>query len=115
MQQIVDLQNDATFQQLNVALVSIATDGLAELESAGQAWKVTIPLLSDTDHTVSQAYGVLQWATPSGEPGHSFVLIDIAGNVRWIQDYGAPQNGGRMYVPVDELVGQIKQQLPPAP
>jgi hypothetical protein len=67
--------------------------------------------LTDVDHDVSEAFGVLQWAVGSGEPGHTFVLVGADGAVLWIQDYGAPENGGRMYVPVEELVQQIGERL----
>lgn len=111
MRQIVDLQNDATFQSLDVTLISIGTDPLPRLVSAAQEWNVTSPLLSDADREVSRAYGVLRWAMPSGEPGHTFVLVDQVGNVSWVKDYGAPENGGLMYVEVDELTREISQQV----
>ena len=65
----------------------------------------------DFYHEVSRAYDVLQWAVATGEPGHTFVLVDRDGTVIWIEDYGAQENGGRMYVPPDELTDQIKQAL----
>lgn len=37
--------------------------------------------LSDPDTSVSSAYDVMRWATPSGEPSHTFVLLDAQGNV----------------------------------
>lgn len=111
MQQIVDLQNYPAFQSLDVAFLSIAFDPPDVLRQAGQEIGTQIPLLSDEDHTVSEAYGVLQWAVGSGEPGHTFVLVDETGKVVWLQDYGAPENRGVMYVPVDELVREIKSHL----
>jgi peroxiredoxin len=113
MQQIVDLQNDPAFQSLNIAFLSIAFDSPDVLRQAGQEIGTNIPLLSDEDHAVSRSYGVLQWAVASGEPGHTFVLVDEAGLVVWIQDYGAPENRGVMYVPVEELVEEIKNHLDP--
>lgn len=65
----------------------------------------------DADHEVSEAFGVLKWAVGSGEPGHTFVLVGADGTVLWVQDYGAPENGGRMYVPVEELVQNIGERL----
>ena len=65
----------------------------------------------DADGQVSQAYDVLQWAVASGEPGHTFMLVNEAGDVAWIQDYGAPQNGGTMYVPPQDLVQAIQEGL----
>lgn len=111
MKQIVDLQADPQFKDMNVALVNIATDSLSELTPVAREYNVTTPLLSDADKQMSQAYGILQWAMPSGEPGHTFVLVDRNGKIAWIQDYGAPQNGGAMYVPVNDLTGEIKQRL----
>lgn len=70
-----------------------------------------VPMLSDSDHGVSQAYDVLQWAVASGEPGHTFVLVGQDGKIEWIRDYGAPENGGTMYVPVNDLVEQIRSKL----
>jgi peroxiredoxin len=111
MKQIVDLQNDPVFQSSQVVLVSIGTDPLPDLAAAAPEWNVTTPLLSDAERNVSQAYGVLQWAMPSGEPGHTFVLVGKDGNIKWIQDYGAPENGGLMYVPPKELMRELSQRL----
>jgi peroxiredoxin len=112
MQQIVDLENDAGFQQLGVSFVSIAFDSPTQLAAGRQEFGVqTVPLLTDVEQQVSADYDVLQWAVASGEPGHTFVLVDADGKIAWIRDYGAPENGGVMYVPVDELVTQIEQSL----
>jgi len=112
MKQIVDLQNDPDFQALGVAFLSIAFDAPAEQAAGAQEYGITtVPLLTDTDEKVSEAYDVLQWAVATGEPGHTFVLVNEKGKVAWIRDYGAPQNGGVMYVPVNELTQQIKASL----
>jgi peroxiredoxin len=111
MEQIVDLHNDPAFQSLDVGFLSIAFDTLAELNQVALEYGTQIPLLSDGEHTVSSDYGVLEWAVASGEPGHTFVLVDETGKVVWIQDYGSPENRGVMYVPVDELVLEIKNHL----
>lgn len=111
MQQIVDLQNDADFQKMNIALLSIAFDSAETLSKGIQEYGIQVPMLTDTDHKVSEAYGVLQWAVATGEPGHTFVLINEDGDIVWIQDYGAPENGGRMYVPIPELLQQIQEHF----
>jgi len=111
MKQIVDLQNDAAFQALDVALLSIAFDTPAELAAGAQEYGITVPMLTDADKKVSEAYDVLQWAVATGEPGHTFILVNQDGQVAWIRDYGAPQNGGVMYVPVEELTQQIQANL----
>ncbi len=112
MQQIVDLQTNPAFQALDVAFLSIAFDSPAELSAGAVEYGIVgVPLLTDVDQQVSEAYDVLQWAVRTGEPGHTFVLVDADGNVAWIQDYGAPENGGVMYVPVPDLVSQIETHL----
>ena len=113
MQQIVDLHNDTDFQALGVVLVSLAFDSPADLASGAAEYGIRgVPLLSDTDHEVSEAYGVLQWAVDTGEPGHTFVLVDAEGTIAWVRDYGAPDNPDRtMYVEPRDIVDQVKAAL----
>jgi hypothetical protein len=33
------------------------------------------------------------------------------GRVKWLRDYGAPENGGLMNVPVARLIPEIKRHL----
>ncbi|BDG61184.1 hypothetical protein caldi_22740 [Caldinitratiruptor microaerophilus] len=44
---------------------------------------------------MAHPYGVMRWAV-GNEPGHPFVLVDASGQVRWLRDYDAPENGGLM-------------------
>jgi peroxiredoxin len=89
--------------------LSIAFDSADEQASAAAELGLDASrLLIDADGAVSRAYGVLEWAVATGEPGHTFVLVDETGEVIWLQDYGAEENGGRMYVPMGELVGAIE-------
>ena len=113
MQQIVDLQNSPDFQGLNVQVISIARDSIAEMAPEAQTLGITsVPVLSDPDLAVSAAYDVLQWAIENGEPSHTFVLVNGGGKIAWIKDYGAPDNTNRtMYVEVDELVQFVKSNL----
>lgn len=111
---MVDLQNDPDYQALGVPVVSIAFDSVEEqAPEAASLGIVSVPMLSDTDHSVSQAYDVLRWAVGSGEPGHTFVLVDGEGRIAWIADYGAPDNPARtMYVPIADLTAQVEGALP---
>jgi peroxiredoxin len=68
-------------------------------------------LLSDEGNRVASAYDVMQWQAATGEPGHTFVLVDETGEIAWIRDYGDPDNGGLMYVMPDELIPQIEEHL----
>ena len=111
MQQVVDLEGSPEFQTLGVQLLSISTDAPAQLAAAAQEFGVASPLLSDEGAKVTDAYGASQWAMPSGEPGHTFVLVGIDGTIKWMRDYGAPQNGGLMYVPVEQLLQELEPVL----
>ena len=113
MQQIVDLQNDPDFRSLNVEVLSIAFDSQSELAAGKLEYDITdVPLLTDTNGQVSADYDLLKWAVRSGEPSHTFVLVDGEGQVAWIRDYGSPTLPDPvMYVPVAELVEQIAASL----
>lgn len=114
MQQIVDLQQSAEFQRRTVPLVSVAFDSVEEQAPEIAALGVNPTyVLSDFDGNVSEDYGVLEWAVATGEPGHTFVLVGPDGRIIWNQDYGAQENGGRMYVPLEELVVKIADALGP--
>lgn len=107
----MDLQNDPEFQALDVAILSIALDTAEEQAAAQAEYGITAPMLVDADAQVSEAYDVMQWAVGTGEPGHTFILVGADGTVKWIRDYGAPENGGVMYVPTEELTQQIADSL----
>lgn len=111
MQQAVDLEGSPEFQSLDVILLSISTDSVAQLAKAVKDFRVHSPHLSDEGGKVSKRYGVLKWAMPSGEPGHTFILVGKDGRVKWIRDYGAPESGGLMYVPVEELLRELSRHL----
>ena len=111
MQQIVDLENDRIYADLGVPILSIAFDPADVQAAAGAEFGVgPTPLLVDADAAVSEAYDVLQWAVGTGEPGHTFILVD-EGEIAWIRDYGAPENGGSMYVPPAEIAAQVAEAL----
>jgi hypothetical protein len=63
-------------------------------------------ILSDEGNTVATSYDVMQWQAATGEPGHTFVLVDEAGEIAWVKDYGASEQGGVMWVGPDELLGR---------
>jgi len=96
---------------LDVAILSIALDPADQQAAVKQEYGIAAPMLVDPDATVSTAYDVMQWAVGTGEPGHTFILVDEAGEIAWIRDYGAPENGGLMYVPIEELTQHIGAAL----
>ena len=112
MLQVVDLHEDEDFQRLNVELLSISPDSVEDWREAGREMGIRDfdGVLSDSGNKVATKYGVMRWAIGS-EPGHTFVLVDGAGQVMWLQDYGAMENGGVMYVLPHEVVRQVREHL----
>jgi alkyl hydroperoxide reductase subunit AhpC len=111
--QVVDLQKSQDFQALGVELLSIAPDTVESWRDDGEQYGIQDyrTVLSDVTNEVANRYDVLRWAAATGEPGHTFILIDESGTVAWIKDFGALENGGIMYVVPDELVRELQPQL----
>ena len=108
---MVDLQSDPSFQALHVELLNIALDPPSAWRAEGTPLGITTPMLSDQGAKVSSLYGVMRWKMSTGEPGHTFVLIDKIGKIAWIRDYGGMQHGGLMYVPPQQIATQVKDEL----
>ena len=110
---MVDLQKSEAFQALGVELVSIAPDTVQAWRDDGEQYGILDydSVLSDVENAVANQYDVLRWAAATGEPGHTFILIDESGTVTWVKDYGALENGGIMYVVPDEPVRELRAQL----
>lgn len=110
----MDLQGSKEFEELDVELLSISPDHPETWQEVGEQYGLRTPLLSDPKNVVASRYGVMAWRVPrdapieSAEPGHTFVLVDEAGQVAWIRDYGAQENGGLMYVPPADILREIQ-------
>lgn len=89
--------------------MSIALDPLSDLAHDVADFGILSTYLSDRGGEVSEKYGIP--LTHGGEPGHIFVLVGQDGLVKWVKDYGAPENGSLMYVETDELYGEVSQRL----
>lgn len=107
----MDLEASTDYTDLGVPIVSIAFDAPEIQAAAAAQYGVSgTPMLSDADHTISEAYDVLQWAVATGEPGHTFILVADS-EIAWVRDYGAPENGGSMYVAPGEIAAQVAEAL----
>ena len=112
MLQVVDLQEDRAFRGLGVELMSISPDPVDAWREEGREIGIRDfeTVLTDPENKVATSYGVMRWAM-GGEPGHTFVLVDESGEIAWLQDYGAMENGGRMYIVPQELVREASDHL----
>jgi hypothetical protein len=79
-----------------VELLSIAADPVDAWRQEGEAMGIREfeTLLSDEVNQVARRYAVMRWAAATGEPAHTFILVDEAGQVAWLEDYCAPGHGG---------------------
>jgi peroxiredoxin len=111
--QVVDLQKSKDFQALGVELLSIAPDSIEAWRDDGEQYGIQDyrTVLSDAENEVANRYDVMRWQAATGEPGHTFILIDESGTVAWVRDYGAPENGGLMYVVPDAFVQELQEHL----
>ena len=103
----MDLQGDLEkFVELDIQVIAITTDSLDSLREAADENRISkLPMLSDSTGEVSKAYDVLGRGMHSDKPGHTFVLIDRQGLIRWRKDYS------EMYVPNEDLLEAIRQAL----
>jgi peroxiredoxin len=110
---VVDLQKSEEFKALGVELLSIAPDSIEAWRDDGEQYGIQDyrTVLSDAENEVANRYDVMRWQAATGEPGHTFVLIDEVGKVIWLRDYGALKNGGIMYVAPDDLVQELQKHL----
>ena len=105
--QIQALQQHFThLNKLHLTLVSITNDDPSTLAQAGRDYRITTPLIADSDRTISKAFGVLG-GIPFGvgmhtdTANHTFVLVDKNGTVRFIRDYP------KMWADVNTLLKQL--------
>src|SRR5439155_12316706 len=110
MRQVVDLQRDRQIGSMGLEVLSIAPDSAQAWAAAGRKLGITTPLLSDPGNRVAAMFGVMRWGMGT-MPGHTFVLIDRNGVIRWVRDYGAPEHGSVMYVSPSQLLPAIRQHL----
>ncbi len=96
-------QHVAHLQGRNLTLISVTNDDASTLARSAQDYKITTPLIADTNRSIVKSFGVLG-GIPYGSgmhtdtADHTFVLVDKDGKVRFVKDY--PQ----MWIDVNALL-----------
>lgn len=102
LEQIQSLeQRSAQLRQRELTLISITTDPPETLRQAVREYDITTPMISDQSRATSSAYGAVGQGMHPDTDGHTFVLIDRTGHIRWRRDYTT------MYIPPERLLGEI--------
>ena len=104
--QMVELQQQqAQLDRLGITLIPVMTNSAAMVAQEMQRFRLGYPALIDASKSVSGAYGTLGTGHHADQPGHSFILIDKAGAIRWRGDYPG------MYVSAGELLTKLQDAL----
>jgi peroxiredoxin len=102
LEQIQSLERvSGQLAQRHLSLVSITPDSLGDLRQAVASYKIHTPLLTDESRRMSTDYDVLGLGMHADMPGHTFILVDRHGVIRWRHDYTT------MFVPPEKLLKAI--------
>ena len=111
--QLKDIQSNSNqFHALSIdTIVSITTDPLDALQQKVADEGLSIPVLSDQNLVVSQAYTANGYGMMgTSRDGHTFIVVGPDGRIKWRADYGGSPNY-TMYVPVPSLIADIRAGL----
>ena len=102
--QMNQIENDPAFAAAGLAVLPIVMNTKDQITADMATNGVRTPFLLD-DGSVSTAYGTIGKGMHAGLPGHSFVLIDKAGNQRWYGEYPS------MWLSTTDLLKEVNNHL----
>ena len=102
--QMAQIEKDPNIAAAGLTVLPIVMNSKEEVTADMTANGVRTPFLLD-DGTVSTAYGTIGKGMHAGLPGHSFVLIDKAGNQRWYGEYPS------MWLSTADLLKEVQAHL----
>jgi peroxiredoxin len=94
-------QRSADLRKRDLTLINITTDPPDVLREAVSGYGIETPMISDESHAMSSAYGAIGQGMHPDTDGHTFVLIDAQGKIRWRKDYA------EMFIPPNKLFAEI--------
>lgn len=74
------------FTDAGLTVVPVVVNPVAEVRRELDRFGLTTPFLIDPDRSVSATYDTIGLGHHPDLPGHSFVLVDRDGNMRWRMD-----------------------------
>jgi len=102
--QMSQIEKDPAFAAAGLTVLPIVMNTKEQILADMAANDVRTPFLID-DGTVSTEYGTIGKGMHEGLPGHSFVLIDKAGNQRWYGEYPS------MFLSPADLLKEVNAHL----
>ncbi len=102
--QMAQIEQDPRFAAAGLTVLPIVMNTREEITTDMATNGVLTPFLVD-DGSVSTAYGTIGKGMHANLPGHSFVLIDKAGNQRWYGEYPS------MWLSTDDLLQEVSSHL----
>ena len=100
--QMVEIEkNQQMLDDKNLTVLPIVANPMADTQSEVTRFGLRTPFLIDADKRVSDAYGVLGTGMHADLPGHSFVLVDGSGRVKWQKEYPS------MFVSTRQLMASL--------
>lgn len=91
----------AGLEARNIRLVPVMTNTPSAVATEALRWGVEIPILIDSDLSLSRAMGMVGVYGHSTSPSHSFALARADGTVDWIRHYA------EMFVPADAFFAEL--------
>ena len=108
--QLKDIQKRQS-EFAGMTIISVTTDPLDALKQKVADEGVSIPVLSDPQLAVSQAYHANSYGMMgASRDGHTFILVGPDGRIQWRADYGGAPDY-TMYVPIANLVADLRQGM----
>ncbi|MEX2556094.1 MAG: redoxin domain-containing protein [Actinomycetota bacterium] len=104
--QLVEIEkSQARLDELGVTLLPFMPNPAPEVRRELARFGLRTPALIDSSLAVARAFDTLGRGHHANLPGHSFILVDQAGTIRWRGDYPS------MYVATAELLETIGSRL----
>jgi len=95
-------ERTADLEAADTDLLVIMVDPPSLIESEVSRWGLTMPVLTDTDRSVSSEYNMLGFGMHSDKPNHTFVFVDKSGEILWWEDYPS------MRAPTDSIIKKVQ-------
>lgn len=117
MQQMPELEKVTDeFEKMNVEVLYVTFDPIDQSKEAISRFGIKNPILSYNSASTEVDYNLTNYSMGMARrAGHTFVLVDINGQIIWRKDYwpgfGHMVAGGTMFVSSNEILNEVKKSL----